>query len=149
MARQIESGLGAWAWIPLPLGSLVYFVLGEKCVLSVYPHNPASRELLYLDFDSSNYVSVVFTDAKLVKGVLQILLQRHRGQKQWAVIVDKNGDPLSILTMNVLQVWSGAFQIFKQGEGNGAKILSDVQEAMLGGQTLVEAVTDMFPPTTQ
>jgi hypothetical protein len=45
----------------------------------------------------------------------------------------------------VLQVWNGTLHTFKQGDDNGAKVLSDVHKAMLGGQTLVNAVTLMFP----
>jgi hypothetical protein len=93
-------------------------------------------------------ISVCFKDAKYVNRVLQLLPRDKDQDEKWVVITDNDGDPLP-LPIDLLHVYNRELPIFKQGEGNGAKILSDVQEAMLGGQTLVEAVTDMFPPTTQ
>ena len=147
--KQQHQNVEAWALIALPPKSVISFVFGTVLVPSVFPHNPASHWLSYLDYSSMpRGVSVVFTDAKYMDGVLQLLLRRDNGQdERWAVITDNDGIPLPSLFIDVLQVWNGTLHIFKQGDDNGAKVLSDVHKAMLGGQTLVDDVTLMFPPT--
>ena len=144
------GAIGAWGVIHLPQNSALSFVLNDKLWPSVFPHNPASCGLSYLDCSSMpRSVSVVFKDAKYTDGVLHLLLQRDESpDERWAVITDNDGIPLPSLSIDVLQVWNGELHVFKQGEDNGAKVLPDVHKAMLEGQTLVDAVTLMFPPTT-